>query len=122
MQLARRNKYALEILKEVNELQVYPAKLLLLLEEYDKAPVKNKARAIQQITDLMESFKILRMEFEKTYGQTRIMGNPEGYQLDSNFHEHLANGTNNTDWMFLYELPVNKQIDEWLTPQKTKAF
>jgi len=122
MQLARRNKYALEILKEVNELQVYPAKLLLLLEEYDRSPVKNKARAIQQITDLMESFKILRMEFEKTYGQTRIMGNPEGYQLDSNFHEHLANGTNNTDWMFLYELPVNKQIDEWLTPQKTKAF
>ncbi|MCW3118407.1 MAG: glycoside hydrolase [Chitinophagaceae bacterium] len=122
MQLARRNDYALSVMSQVNELQVYPAKLLLLLQVYDKAPVKNKAKAIQQIEDYTDSFKKLRAQFEKTYAQTRIMGNPEGYQLDSNFHEHLANGTNNTDWMFMYEMPVNKQVDEWLAPQKAKAF
>jgi hypothetical protein len=44
-----------------------------------------------------------------------MLGNPAGYQLDSNFHHHLANGSNNTDWMYLYELPMNKKIMEWLS-------
>jgi hypothetical protein len=77
---------------------------------------------VQKLTEYSDSFKKLREQFEKTYGQTRILGNPDGYQLDSNFHEHLANGTNNTDWMFMYELPVNKQIEVWLEPQRAKAF
>ena len=42
------------------------------------------------------------------------MGNPPGYQLDSNFHHHLANGTNTTDWMFIYEIAMNKKINDWL--------
>jgi hypothetical protein len=37
-QAARRNGYTLAIMQQVNELQIYPAKVLLLLEEYDKAP------------------------------------------------------------------------------------
>jgi hypothetical protein len=42
------------------------------------------------------------------------MGNPSGYLLDSNFHEHLANAMNSTDWIFVYELPMNKKVSEWL--------
>jgi hexosaminidase len=34
--------------------------------------------------------------------------------LDQNHHEHLANGTKNDDWMFVYELAMNKKIGEWL--------
>jgi len=48
-----------------------------------------------------------------------MLNNPEGYQLDSNLHEHLANGTNNTDWMFMYEIPFNTKVREWLTAQQS---
>ena len=54
----------------------------------------------------------LRKRLETVYAETRILGNPEGYQLDSNYHKHLANGTNNTDWMFRYELAMNEKIIE----------
>ena len=116
-QLARRNNYSVEILNQVNEVQVYPAKLLLLLENYDKATTQNKRDAITQLRSYVESFKDIRAQFEKVYGKTRIMGNPPGYILDQNGHAHLANGTNNTDWMFVYELPVNKLVAEWIAPK-----
>jgi hexosaminidase len=64
-----------------------------------------------------ENFEKLRAQFENVYGETRILGNPEGYQLDSNFHHHLANGTNNTDWMYVYELAMNKKVEEWMSRQ-----
>jgi hexosaminidase len=120
--LARRNQYALKIMNQVNELQVYPARLLLLLKNYDQAAANKKTKAMEELTSYMAGFKELRKQFEEVYGETRIMGNPEGYQLDSNKHEHLANGTNSTDWMFMYELPVNQKIEGWLAPQRGKAF
>ena len=64
--------------------------------------------------DYVNSFPVIRSRLEKVFSETRIMGNPMGYQLDNNFHEHLANGTNNTDWMYMYELPMNQKIKEWL--------
>jgi len=115
MQSARRNNYSLEIINQVNEVQVYPAKLLLLLERYDKASLQNKRDAAAQVRNYVESFNDLRAQFEKVYSNTRILGNPEGYQLDMN--QHLANGTNNTDWMFMFEMPMNLKITEWLKPK-----
>ncbi len=117
MKLSRRNDYSLEILNQVNEMQVYPAKLLVLLDQYDRATGENKRKAIQDLNAYVNGFKDLRQQFEKVYAQSRILGNPEGYQLDMNVHEHLANGTNNTDWMFVYELPINLQITEKLAPK-----
>ena len=72
---------------------------------------------MQDLNGYVNSFKDLRQQFERVYAQSRILGNPEGYQLDMNVHEHLANGTNNTDWMFVYELPINLQITEKLAPK-----
>lgn len=112
--VTRRNAYALEVMNQVNELQVYPAKLLLLLQQYDKATPVNKKGYAERITDYLNSFPAIRSQLEKVFSETRIMGNTAGYQLDSNFHEHLANGTNNTDWMYMYELPMNEKIKEWL--------
>ncbi|MFT3705672.1 MAG: family 20 glycosylhydrolase [Agriterribacter sp.] len=113
----RRNEYALEVLHQINELQVYPAKLLLLLREYDKASTANMKAVSQKIIAYIQSFRDIRNNLEKVYSETRIMGNAAEYQLDSNFHEHLANGTNNTDWMYMYELPMNQKIMEWLVKQ-----
>ena len=52
------------------------------------------------------------------FPQTRILSNPDNYVRDQNRHEHLANGTNNDDWMFMYELAVNKKITDWLAKNK----
>jgi len=117
MQLARRNDYAIEVMNQVNELQVYPAKLLLLLEKYDKASLQGKRDIIVQLRNYTDGFSKLRAEFERVYSKTRILGNPDGYQLDPNVHGHLANGTNNTDWMFMYEIPMNLKIAEWVKPK-----
>lgn len=117
MQLARRNDYAIEVMNQVNELQVYSSKLLLMLAKYDKASLADKRELITQLRDYVAGFSSVRAQFEKIYSQTRILGNPEGYQLDNNVHGHLANGTNNTDWMFMYELPLTLKLTEWLKPK-----
>ena len=117
LELSRRNTYSVEVFKQINELQVYPSNLLLLLQQYDNAPVQNKKEISLQIKRFVNDFGALRVRLETVFSETRILGNPEGYQLDSNFHEHLANGTNNTDWMYMYELAMNEKILEWLSAQ-----
>lgn len=114
IKLSHRNEYALDVYNQVNELQVYSAKLLLLLEQYDTTTSGNKKTYAGKIMDYVNSFPVIRSQLEKVFSETRIMGNPVEYQLDNNFHEHLANGTNNTDWMYMYELPMNQKIKEWL--------
>jgi hypothetical protein len=116
----RRNRYALEVFNQINELQVYPSNLLLLLERYDKASLNDKKETGLQLKKFVDDFTLLRKGFENIYSESRILGNPEGYQLDSNFHKHLANGTNNTDWMFVYELAMNRKVEAWLSGQGIK--
>ena len=113
--LSTRNHYNLKILNQINELQVFPARLILLLEEFDHADQKGKSLAKAKIENYINSFPLLRKQVEDVFAVTRILGNPESYQLDSNFHEHLANGTNNTDWMYLYELPMIEKIRGWIS-------
>lgn len=113
--LIRRNSYSLEVFDQINKLQVYSSRLLLLLRQYDVAPLKDKNKVALSIKNLIDDFAGLRTEFESVYSETRMLGNPEGYQLDSNFHNHLANGTNNTDWMFVCEIAMNKNVLGWLS-------
>lgn len=120
MTVSRRNQYTIDVMSQINELQVYSAKLILLLGEYDKADKQNKKIVVEKIAAFVKEFKMIRTRMEKVYANTRILGNPEGYQLDSNFHDHLANGTTNTDWMFMYELPMNEKIVQWLNTSVSK--
>jgi len=118
MALARRNAYSLEVFNQINELEAYSSNLLLLLRQYDIAPLQGKKEPGLVIKKFINDFAGLRMQFETVYSQSRILGNPAGYQLDSNFHSHLANGTNNTDWMFMCELAMNKKVMDWLSKQE----
>ncbi len=43
---------------------------------------------------------------------TRILNNPADYIPDQNHHAHLANGTINNDWMYVYELAMNQKINK----------
>jgi hexosaminidase len=109
-----RNHYNLELLNGLNELQIYPANLLLLLADYDKAKAaRQKKEASQRIQQYVNNFPVLRKQFEEVFSKTRFLENPAGYQLDQNGHHHLANGTNNSDWMYVFELEMNKKINSW---------
>ena len=112
MALSGRNRYALEVLDQINELQGYSARLLLLLQKYDAGNDD-----LRPIRDCVNSFPAIRNQLEEVYGRTRMMGNPKGYIRDANLHLHLANGTNNTDWMYYYELPMNERVAQWLGRQ-----
>jgi len=112
--LARRNRYALEVLDQINELQAYSSKLLLLLKRYDEQGAKED---LQKIRQCLNTFPVIRKQLEQVFARTRMIRNPEGYQRDANLHLHLANGTDNTDWMYYYELAMNKKVDQWLHHQ-----
>lgn len=115
MTLARRNQYALSVMNQINELQSYSAKLLLLLQKYDVAPAANRVPVKNELKNFIAGFDTLRKNFEDVFSEARMLSNPDSYVRDQNQHEHLANGTNNDDWMFVYELAINKKITDWLS-------
>ncbi len=115
LQLAQRNQYSLQLFDQLNELQIYPSKLLLLLEKYDKVTSLSKKKIIRkQLQEYVSGFQQKRKEFEEVFTQTRVLNNPTDYLPDQNHHAHLANGTNNSDWMYVYELAMNDSIKKWL--------
>jgi hypothetical protein len=114
-QATRRNLYSLLVMEQINELQIYPSKLLLLLDNYEKASSPDaKEKQKEEIATYVNSFEKTRKAYEEVLSQTRILSNPSDYVLDQNHHAHLANGTINNDWMFVYELAMNKRLVEWL--------
>ncbi|SKD10024.1 Glycosyl hydrolase family 20, catalytic domain [Chitinophaga ginsengisegetis] len=108
----RRNRYSLELLTVMNELQIYPSRLLLLLQNYDQA--KDKDRIKKEIGSLVNSFPALRKQYEDVFSEQRFLSNPPGYILDQNNDPMLGNGTNNSDWMHVFELAFNDKLLKWL--------
>ena len=108
---AKRNRYSLEIFNALNELQIYPSKLLLKLEKYDLArSASEKKQAANDVKAFAQSFAGIRKSYENISTRTRVLHNPPDYVADQNHHHHLANGTNNSDWMYVYELALNETI------------
>lgn len=113
LQQATRNHYSLSLINQLNNLQVYPAKLILLLKDYDQAGPADKKQKFKEVLGYVRSFDSTRHAFEKVFSQTRQLRKPEGYQIDQNHHHHWANTTLNSDWMFLIEMQMNKAISKW---------
>jgi hypothetical protein len=112
--MARQNEFSLSLMNQINELQIYPAKLLILLEKYDNAAGTNKSAARDDVKKYVSDFSLVKNNYEQVFSKTRILANPAGYILDQNQHHHLANGTNNSDWMYVYELAMNLKINDWI--------
>ena len=116
---ALRNRYTLDIYKQTNELFHYPVKLLEVLEIYDSTKDEDERLLIlDKIKTVCSSFAEMRSEFENVYSQTRFMETPEGYIADQNHHDHLSALTNNSDWIFLYEIPMVRKVEKWLKEQE----
>ncbi|MFC0513740.1 glycoside hydrolase family 20 zincin-like fold domain-containing protein [Mucilaginibacter angelicae] len=121
MILAERNKYNLEVFGQINELQAYSSKLLILLKQYDDArSLADKKMVLHRIDDYESQFPVIRRRLEKVFAVTRVMARPEGYKLDSNLHAHLASSTYNTDWMYWYELAMNRKVSEWVRSNRVE--
>jgi hypothetical protein len=113
LKLANRNKYALQIFQQINELQIYPAELLVRLEKYDRAKTSaEKKEAAKSVRSYVNNFSVIRKKYENLITKTRVLHNPSDYVPDQNHHQHLANGTINSDWMYVFELAMNKVILE----------
>ena len=87
---------------------------MLLLDKYDNALASDKPAAKGEIKKYVTNFNTIRNNFEQVFSKTRIMTNPADYILDQNHHDHLANGTINSDWMYVYELAMNSKIKDWV--------
>src|SRR5438270_266150 len=71
IQLTRRNEYSLALMNQINELQIYTAKLLLLLEKYDRAAsASDKQTAKQEIRKYVNSFTEIRKKYEEVFSKT----------------------------------------------------
>ena len=110
----RRNHYNMELLLAINELQIYPARLIHALHKYDKAKASDKQKQKQLVKELVNSFPEYRKAYESVFSKTRFLNNPPGYILDQNNDRLLANGTNNSDWLFAMELEFNNRVLGWL--------
>ncbi len=103
--LAVRNNFTLEIYEQVNEMVQFTANMLLALKAYDTAQNKQEElKTLNQIRQLSEKFKALRMHLETVYGKSRILIKPNDYILDQDHHSHLANQTISFDWQFYAEM------------------
>jgi hypothetical protein len=111
LKVAKRNKYALQVFDQINELQIYPAELLIRLEKYDQAiSTGDKKQVAKGVRSYANSFSEIRKKYENVTTKSRVLHNPADYMPDQNHHHHLANGTVNSDWMYVYELALNESI------------
>lgn len=114
-QLVRRNRYTLDIYEQINKLQHFPTSLILALNDYDGSKTKSdKMKAMNKIKDICEGFSVMRKELEEVYSKTRFMNAPDGFIDDQNKANHLAAKSDNSDWMYLYELPMIIKVNEWM--------
>ena len=112
---ALRNRYTLQVYEQINQLQHFPTRLLLALYNYDTTENQSaRKKAESEILAVCNSFHNLRSQIEAVFSETRFMSHPEGFIADLNHHNHLAAKTNNSDWLFYYELPMIKKTYEWI--------
>lgn len=114
MKASKRNRYALAVYKQLNELQHFPTNLLLALARYDEATDGvEKEQLLQEVVSLCKQFDDLKANLESEYSRTRFLEQPEGYVADLNHHNHLSAKTMDFDWMYLYELAFINRIYEY---------
>ena len=112
---ALRNRYTLQVYEQTNNLQNYPVRLILALNDYDTAKDETARRdALETVAEVCDYFDVMRADLESVYSETRFMQQPEGFISDLNHHNHLASKTNNSDWWYYYEIPMIRKVRAWM--------
>ena len=103
-----KNKYTLEVYKQVNELVKFSSNIIIALEKLDlSAEIDYEKTAFNDIRNFEDKFNSLRINFEEVYSKTRI--------LNKDHHKHPANQTINCDWQFLAEKYFLKKIKNYIS-------
>ena len=107
-----KNKFTLEVYKQVNELVKFSSNIIIALEKLDLSkaidyPIKTELNEIRNIED---KFNSLRKNIEEVYSKTRILEKPNSYILDQDHHNHPANQSKNFDWQFFSEIFILEKI------------
>ncbi len=113
-----RNRYTLDIYRCTNDMLYFPARVILALDRYDRAEGQDKVKALDELSELCGYFYSMRKDILDTYSRTRFMCNGEGYVTGNSHHRHLAARTNNSDWVFWYELPMVHELEKFISENR----
>ena len=107
-----KNKFTLEVYKQVNELVKFSSNIIIALEKLDlsKEIDYSKKTELNEIRNLEDKFNSLRKNIEEVYSKTRILEKPDSYILDQDHHNHPANQSKNFDWQFFSEIFLLEKI------------
>lgn len=104
-----RGGYALRLMKQINEVQIFPTRLLIALRNYDNTTYPEVV-AKEELCGLIDEFNKVRGNYENVFSETRFLNKPDNYIFNKNHYWHLANYTKNSDWMYIYEIPFIEKI------------
>ena len=57
----------------------------------------------------------MRSQFENVYSEIRFLSVADGYIEEVDSNKHLSARTNNSDWMFYFEIPMVKQLKKLIS-------
>jgi len=103
-----KNKFTLEVYKQVNELVKFSSNIIIELEKLDLS----EETELNEILIFQNKFNTLRQKFEEVYSKTRILEKPNSYILDQDHHNHPANQSKNFDWQFFSEIYLLEKIEK----------
>ncbi len=104
-----RGRYPLRLMKQINEVQIFPTRLLIALKNFDNTNYP-KDVAKEELFGLINEFNETRSNYENVFSETRFLNKPDNHIFNKNHYWHLANYTKDTEWMYIYEVPFIKKI------------
>jgi hexosaminidase len=114
--VALRNRYTLQVYRQTAHLFAFSAKVIIALHKYDLASTSvQKELALSEINNLCNYFNVMRSQFENVYSEIRFLSVADGYIEEVDSNKHLSARTNNSDWMFYFEIPMVKQLKKWIS-------
>ena len=110
-----KNKFTLEVYKQVNELVKFSSNIIIALEKLDLSKEIDypKETELNEIRNIQDKFNSLRKNLEEVYSKTRILEKPDSYILDQDHHNHPANQSKNYDWQFFSEIYLLEKIENY---------
>jgi hypothetical protein len=109
---ARRNRYRLEVLSAINDLQVTGAHLVLALKKCDVADKAKQKEGMKSVREVLKEFDRAWANLQAVYAKTRFIAYPENYVRDRYFH--IASQREDLSWMIQTEEEYHKLVRDWL--------
>jgi hexosaminidase len=116
---AQRNRYQLEMLSAINDLQITAAQLLLALQKCDVPDVQQQKAGMKDVRTVLEEFNGVWENLMKVYGKTRFIVYPESYVQGPYLGiwpdiPYMASIRTDESWLIRAEERYHKLVRDWL--------